>query len=96
LCSHSELIIEQGIDDFVYVVSSTTSGIAYWVALNLGMDSSGVPQFGPLGFFVFQFNCLVRGIRFADMTGDGRDDYCCINLPGKYISRIFLGRFIYF
>ncbi|OBT51242.1 hypothetical protein VE04_08841, partial [Pseudogymnoascus sp. 24MN13] len=60
-----------GIDDYVYV--DTNANLGFGVSL-----SSGGGVFGAYAHFALDIYCLRRGVRFADMTGDGRDDFCCL------------------
>lgn len=60
-----------GIDDYVYLGSKSEYGIG--VALSL--------RGGKMGDYLwsdFSTVCDRPGFAFADMTGDGRDDFCCI------------------
>jgi len=64
-----------GIDDYVYLGSESNFGIG--VSLSLGD--------GKMGKYIwsdFSPTCKRQGITFADMTGDGRDDFCCIGPDG--------------
>ena len=64
-----------GTDDYVYLGSVSNYGVG--VALNLGKGKMGEylwSDFSPV--------CKRQGIVFADMTGDGRDDFCCIGPDG--------------
>lgn len=53
------------VDDYVYVAAN--SNLGFGVALSLGGGN-----LGPYLYFPFAGGCLRRGVRFADMTGDGR------------------------
>lgn len=64
-----------GIDDYVYVGSNSDYGLG--VALSLGAGNMG-----PYLYFTFPNSCNRPGVQFADMTGDGRDDFCCIGPDG--------------
>jgi hypothetical protein len=64
-----------GTDDYVYLGSESNFGIG--VSLSLGDGKIGKylwSDFSPV--------CKRQGIAFADMTGDGRDDFCCIGPDG--------------
>ncbi|KFY78640.1 hypothetical protein V499_02243 [Pseudogymnoascus sp. VKM F-103] len=60
-----------GIDDYVYVAANANQG--FGVSLSSGGGVSGA-----YAHFNLDIYCLRRGVRFADMTGDGRDDFCCL------------------
>nr|OQO24051.1 hypothetical protein B0A51_05021 [Rachicladosporium sp. CCFEE 5018] len=64
-----------GIDDYVYVGSNSNYGLG--VALSLGGG-----KFGSYLYYTFSPSCNRPGVRFADMTGDGRDDFCCLGPDG--------------
>ncbi|KAL2074793.1 hypothetical protein VTL71DRAFT_8572 [Oculimacula yallundae] len=61
-----------GLDDYVYVSTDLNGGLG--VALNIG---NGV--MGPyLRTTTSPGSCTRSNVRFADMTGDGRADVCCL------------------
>ena len=64
-----------GIDDYVYLGSQSNYGIG--VALSLGKGKMGKNLWSE-----FSPECKRQGIVFADMTGDKRDDLCCIGPDG--------------
>ncbi|OWP06605.1 hypothetical protein B2J93_5084 [Marssonina coronariae] len=64
-----------GVDDYVYVPLDASSGLG--VALNNGDGSLGAYL-----YFPFTHACARSGVRFADMTGDGRHDFCCVQANG--------------
>ncbi|KAH8797345.1 hypothetical protein F5884DRAFT_815081 [Xylogone sp. PMI_703] len=64
-----------GIDDYVYVAANSNKGLG--VAL-----STGNGNLGPYLFFDFAPSCDREGVLFADMTGDGRYDFCCVAPKG--------------
>ncbi|CZT02070.1 uncharacterized protein RAG0_09396 [Rhynchosporium agropyri] len=65
-----------GLDDYVYVSTDLSGGLG--VALNTG---NGV--MGPyLRVTTFPASCPRSGVRFADMTGDGKADVCCLDANG--------------
>ncbi|PVH86852.1 carbohydrate esterase family 3 protein [Cadophora sp. DSE1049] len=65
-----------GLDDYIYVSSNLNGGLG--VALN---TRNGV--MGPyLRVTTSPGSCLRSGVRFADMTGDGRSDLCCLAANG--------------
>lgn len=67
-----------GIDDYVYMGSMSDYGIG--VALSLGQGKMGEYLWSD-----FTVTCNRPGINFADMTGDGRDDFCCIGPDGGVV-----------
>lgn len=67
-----------GTEDYVYFGSESTNGIG--VALGLGGGGLGGYQ-----WFPFTPRCNRPGIRFADMIGDGRDDFCCLGPDGGLV-----------
>lgn len=67
-----------GIDDYVYMGSESSYGIG--VALSLGEGRMGEYLWSD-----FSPTCNRPGINFADMTGDGRDDFCCIGPDGGVV-----------
>ncbi|PVH79243.1 carbohydrate esterase family 3 protein [Cadophora sp. DSE1049] len=64
-----------GIDDYVYVAANANLG--FGVALSTGNGNLGAYLYYP-----FSGYCLRRGVRWADMTGDGRNDPCCLYPTG--------------
>ncbi|KAK2624027.1 hypothetical protein QTJ16_006661 [Diplocarpon rosae] len=64
-----------GVDDYVYVPLDASAGLG--VALNNGDGSLGTYL-----YFPFTHACARSGVRFADMTGDGRHDFCCLKSNG--------------
>ncbi|PBP16288.1 hypothetical protein BUE80_DR012963 [Diplocarpon rosae] len=64
-----------GVDDYVYVSREASAGLG--VALNKGDGSLGTYL-----YFPFTHACARSGVRFADMTGDGRHDFCCVKPNG--------------
>ncbi|KAK5111586.1 hypothetical protein LTR85_011815 [Meristemomyces frigidus] len=67
-----------GIDDYVYVGSDSDYGLG--VALSLGGG-----EVGSYLYSTFPNSCKRSGVRFADMTGDGRDDFCCLGPDGGLV-----------
>ncbi|KAK6432924.1 hypothetical protein LTR95_010905, partial [Oleoguttula sp. CCFEE 5521] len=67
-----------GIDDYVYVGSNSNYGLG--VALSLGAG-----KMGDYLYYTFSPSCNMPGVRFADMTGDGRDDFCCLGPDGGLV-----------
>lgn len=67
-----------GVDDYVYFGSKSSYGIG--VSLSLGGG-----DMGEYLFFKFSPTCNRPGIRFDDMTGDGRDYFCCLGPDGGLV-----------
>ena len=64
-----------GVDDYVYVGSNSKYGLG--VAI-----SQGGGTFGTYLYFEFSPSCNRIGVWFVDITGDGRDDFCCLGPDG--------------
>ncbi|KAK5707630.1 hypothetical protein LTR97_000168 [Elasticomyces elasticus] len=67
-----------GVDDYVYVGSNSNYGLG--VAL-----SQGGGTFGTYLYFTFSPSCNRAGVWFVDITGDGRDDFCCLGPDGGLV-----------
>ncbi|KAK5693162.1 hypothetical protein LTR97_010638 [Elasticomyces elasticus] len=67
-----------GVDDYVYVGSNSDYGLG--VAI-----SQGGGTFGTYLYFDFAPSCKREGIHFVDITGDGRDDFCCLGPDGGLV-----------
>ncbi|KAK5731516.1 hypothetical protein LTR17_011314 [Elasticomyces elasticus] len=67
-----------GIDDYIFVGSNSMYGLG--VALS---GSSG--SLGTYHYYTFSPSCNRAGVHFTDMTGDGRDDFCCVGLDGGVV-----------
>lgn len=67
-----------GIDDYVYVGSNSEYGLGISI-------SKGKGKLGDYLYSDFKPSCNRQGIWFKDMTGDGRDDLCCLGPDGGLV-----------
>ncbi|KAJ0109024.1 hypothetical protein J7T55_002216 [Diaporthe amygdali] len=80
-----------GLDDIIQIGGNVAGGRSYSVYRNRGAATwDATPT-----TFTIPDACIARGVRWADMNGDGLDDFVCIAPGGELSVAINRGNFVF-